>query len=171
MQRETFAPLCVLLAEAAPQPPRRTPGWPDAWFIRGKIPMTKRQVRVAILAALNPGPGEVFWDVGAGTGSVSVELAAASQGGTVYAVECEEPAMELIRQNREKFHVWNVRTISGRVPRALEDLPAPDAVFCGGQQGRNERNPPPCAEEKSRRSVMCELHCPGNAGNSPGILP
>ena len=138
MQRENFAPLCVLLAEAAPQPPRRMPGWPDAWFIRGKVPMTKRQVRATILAALNPGPEEVFWDVGAGTGSVSVELAAASQGGTVYAVECEEPALELIRQNREKFHTWNVQLISGRAPRALEDLPAPDAVFVGGSKGKME---------------------------------
>ena len=73
--------------------------------------------------------------MGAGTGSVSVELAAASQGGTVYAVECEEPALELIRQNREKFHTWNVQLISGRAPRALEDLPAPDAVFVGGSKG------------------------------------
>ena len=138
MAEKTFGRLCVLLAEAAPQPPRRTPGWPDDWFVRGKVPMTKRFVRAAVLAALGPHPGEVLWDVGAGTGSVSVELAAAAPGAAVYAVECEAPAQELLQQNRSKFHTWNLHCISGRAPEALADLPAPDAVFVGGSKGALE---------------------------------
>lgn len=131
-----FGPLCVLLAEAAPVPPRRTPGWPDEVFLRGNVPMTKRFVRAAILAALGPEPGETIWDVGAGTGSVSVELAAAVAGGAVYAVECEAAALALIHENRNKFHTWNLRVVEGAAPQALTDLPAPDAVFVGGSKGK-----------------------------------
>ena len=130
---EEFAPLSVLLAEAAPNMPRRTPGWPDGWFLRGAVPMTKQEVRAAALSKLAVAPGETCWDVGAGTGSVSVELAALC--GHVYAVECEAEACELIRQNREKFHAWNLTVIEGRAPEALNDLPAPDAVFLGGTRG------------------------------------
>lgn len=135
MASQTFAPLCVLLAEPAPVPPQRAPGWPDSWFIRGKVPMTKQYVRAAVLAALAVQPGQVAWDVGAGTGSVSVELAAAVRTGAVYAVECEEPALALIRQNREKLHAWNLHVVQGRAPQALEELPAPDVVFVGGSKG------------------------------------
>lgn len=135
MSRQTFAPLCVLLVEPAPMPPQRAPGWPDSCFIRGKVPMTKQYVRAAVLAALAVQPGQVAWDVGAGTGSVSVELAAAVRTGAVYAVECEEPALELIRQNREKLHAWNLHVVQGRAPQALEELPAPDVVFVGGSKG------------------------------------
>lgn len=130
---EKFAPLSVLLAEAAPTMPRRTPGWPDGWFLRGAVPMTKQEVRAAALSKLAVAPGETCWDVGAGTGSVSVELAALCSH--VYAVECEAEACELIRQNREKFHAWNLTVIEGRAPEALNDLPAPDAVFLGGTKG------------------------------------
>lgn len=130
---EEFAPLSVLLAEAAPTMPRRTPGWPDGWFLRGAVPMTKQEVRAAALSKLAVAPGETCWDVGAGTGSVSMELA--SLCGHVYAIECEAEACELIRQNREKFHAWNLTVIEGRAPEALDDLPAPDAVFLGGTKG------------------------------------
>lgn len=130
---EEFAPLSVLLAEAAPTMPRRAPGWPDGWFLRGAVPMTKQEVRAAALSKLAVAPGETCWDVGAGTGSVSVELAALC--GHVYAIECEAEACELIRQNREKFRAWNLTVIEGRAPEALNDLPAPDAAFLGGTKG------------------------------------
>ena len=133
LMEEKFAPLSVLLAEAAPISPKRTPGWPDGWFIRGKTPMTKQLVRAAALAKLAVTPRDVCWDVGAGTGSVSVELAVLSRG--VYAVEQNGEACSLIRQNREKFHAWNLNLVEGRAPAALESLPAPDAVFTGGSGG------------------------------------
>lgn len=136
MAARKFGPLCVLLAEAVPVPPQRTPGWPDEVFVRGNVPMTKRFVRAAIIAALGPEPGETIWDVGAGTGSISVELAAAVPGSVVYAVECELPAAALIRKNRCKFHAWNLRVVEGTAPQALTDLPVPDAVFVGGSKGK-----------------------------------
>lgn len=128
-----FAPLSVLLAEAAPTHPRRAPGIPDGEFQRGKVPMTKQEVRAAILGKLSVGPEDVCWDVGAGTGGVSVELAL--QARAVWAVERNPEALELLRANREKFCAWKLRIAEGRAPEALRGLPAPDAVFVGGSGG------------------------------------
>lgn len=130
LAEETFAPLSVLLAEPAPTPKRRTPGIPDAEFLRDKVPMTKQEVRAAVLAKLAVGPEDLCWDVGAGTGSVSVELALHSQA--VWAIEHKAEACELIRRNREKFCAWNLRVVEGHAPEALHELPAPDVVFLGG---------------------------------------
>lgn len=129
------APLSVLLVEHTVLPARRTPGFPDDAFIRGEVPMTKQEVRAAALAKLAVRPTDTLWDVGAGTGSVSVELALAAPRGHVYAVECAPDACALIRQNREKFHAYNLSLIEGTAPQVLADLPAPDAVFIGGTKG------------------------------------
>lgn len=128
-----FAPLSVLLAESAPAMPRRAPGWPDDWFLRGQAPMTKQLVRAAALAKLAVTPQDICWDIGAGTGSVSVELAAAAR--RVYAVECAPEACALIRKNREKHNAWNLTLVEGRAPGALGSLPPPQAVFIGGTRG------------------------------------
>ena len=129
------APLSVLLIEHTVLPARRVPGFPDDAFIRGEVPMTKQEVRAAALAKLAVRPTDTLWDVGAGTGSVSVELALAAPRGHVYAVECAPDACALIRQNREKFHAYNLSLIEGTAPQVLADLPAPDAVFIGGTKG------------------------------------
>lgn len=130
-----YAPLSVLLIEHTVLPARRIPGFPDDAFIRGEVPMTKQEVRAAALAKLAVRPTDTLWDVGAGTGSVSVELALAAPRGHVYAVECAPDACALIRQNREKFHAYNLSLIEGTAPQALADLPAPAAVFIGGTKG------------------------------------
>ena len=135
---QPFASLSVLLAEAAPRPQARCPGLPDGSFLRGSVPMTKQEVRAAALAKLGVRPADTLWDVGAGTGSVSVELALAAPQGRVFAVECQPEACALIRENREKFSAWNLQLVEGRAPQALEDLPAPDAVFIGGTKGGME---------------------------------
>ena len=128
-----FAPLNVLLCEPAPVCPRRTPGIPDREFVRGQVPMTKQEVRAVILSRLAVGPGDLCWDVGAGTGSVSVELAL--QARAVWAVERDGAACALTRANREKFGAWNLHLVQGSAPAALEDFPKPDAVFVGGSGG------------------------------------
>ena len=134
----SFPSLSVLLAEAAPRPPARCPGLPDGSFLRGDVPMTKQEVRAAALAKLGVRPADTLWDVGAGTGSVSVELALAAPQGRVYAVECEAAACALIRENKERFSAWNLQLVEGRAPQALRDLPIPDAVFIGGTKGSME---------------------------------
>ena len=131
----SFDGLSVLLAEAAPRPGVMGPGVPDELFCRGKVPMTKREVRAAALSRLRVQPGETCWDVGAGTGSVSIELALAARGGAVWAVEQNAAACDLIRLNRRRFGVWNLQLREGLAPAALADLPAPDAVFVGGTKG------------------------------------
>ena len=135
LAENAYAPLSVLLIEHTVLPARRTPGFPDDAFIRGEVPMTKQEVRAAALAKLAVRPTDTLWDVGAGTGSVSVELALAAPRGHVYAVECAPDACALIRQNREKFHAYNLSLIEGTAPQVLADLPAPDAVFIGGTKG------------------------------------
>ena len=97
--------------------------------------MTKQEVRAAVLAKLEVRDGEVYWDVGAGTGSVSVELALLAPRSAVYAVECKGEACALIRANRERFAAYNLTLVQGRAPQALEELPAPHGVFIGGSDG------------------------------------
>jgi precorrin-6Y C5,15-methyltransferase (decarboxylating) len=137
LAEKNYDPLSVMLVEKAPAPEitARGSGLADDLFLRGKVPMTKRDVRASILARLSPAPGEILWDVGAGTGSVSVEMAQAASMGQVYAVEINLEGVELIGKNRTRFGVWNLHVVEGMAPAALADLPAPDAVFLGGTKG------------------------------------
>ena len=96
--------------------------------------MTKQEVRAVILAKLAVKPSDLCWDIGAGTGSVSVELAL--QGKEVWAMEYRKDACELIKKNREKFCAWNLHLIQGKAPEALNGFPQPDKVFIGGSEGK-----------------------------------
>ncbi len=107
----------------------------DEAFIRGKVPMTKSEVRAVALSKLELLDGGIAYDVGAGTGSVAVEMALSMKHGHVYAVEEKEEGCELIRQNKERFGLHNLTVVQGRAPEALEGLPAPDRVFIGGSRG------------------------------------
>ena len=118
--RRRPATLSVLLVEAAEVLPR-APGLPDRAFRRGDVPMTKQEVRAAVLAKLAVRPEDILWDVGAGTGSVSVELALAAPGGRVYAVECRPEGCALIKANREKFRTRNLVLVEGLAPAALSE--------------------------------------------------
>ena len=131
------ASLSVLLVEgyAPPANAPRSQGLDDSVFLRGDVPMTKQEVRAAILAKLGVRDQEIYWDVGAGTGSVSVELALLAPRGHVYAVEYKGEACALIRANRERFAAYNLELVEGRAPQALQDLPVPDGIFVGGSEG------------------------------------
>ena len=111
-------------------------GIPDSEFVRlDGIPMTKSEVRAVIAAKLAARPDDVCWDVGAGTGSVTVELALSAYRGQVCAIERRADAMPLIAENCKSFHIGNVTTVCGDAPDALCGLPAPDVVFIGGSGG------------------------------------
>lgn len=135
-QRE-FAPLSVVLVDN-PAAARDSIHLPDSAFVRGDVPMTKEEVRSVILGKLRLHPGETAWDIGAGTGSVSVEMARAAFPGMICAVERGEEGCALIRENCRRLGVWNLRCVFGEAPGILEDLPVPDAVFVGGSGGELE---------------------------------
>ncbi|HML37858.1 MAG TPA: precorrin-6y C5,15-methyltransferase (decarboxylating) subunit CbiE [Bacillota bacterium] len=134
---EEFDSLAVMLVENEKLIPRTvsTHGISDELFLRGQVPMTKSEIRSVSLSKLRLRPGDVVYDIGAGTGSVSVELALQAYKGSVYAVECNEEALELIRWNAEQFEAWNLKVIAGKAPEALIGLPAPDCAFIGGSKG------------------------------------
>lgn len=133
-----FSPLSVVLVENQRAFARsvRTAGIADAEFIRGKAPMTKREVRAVVLSLLELSENAVAYDIGTGTGSVAVEMAFAARRGRVYAVDSDDEACALAGQNREAFGVFNMAIIRGAAPDALSSLPAPDAAFIGGSKGR-----------------------------------
>ena len=112
-----------------------TAGIPDSEFIRGDVPMTKEEIRILSLSKLQLTVGDCLLDVGAGTGSVSVEMARLLPESTVYAVEQKAKALELIRQNALKFETPNVKIIEGKAPEVLEGISGVNKIFIGGSGG------------------------------------
>ena len=149
-----FDTLSVMVAEAAERKGNLAPGIDDGEFIRGDVPMTKQIVRAAIVSKMNAAETDTIWDVGAGTGSVSVELAMKAAKGRVWAVEREPEGCVLIEENKKKFGVWNLNVVPGSAPDALQDLPAPDRVFIGGSDG-NLEGIIDTVLEKNDRALIC----------------
>lgn len=110
-------------------------GISDGEFLRGKAPMTKEEVRTVSLSKLRLSEDSVCYDVGAGTGSVSVEMALRAWMGQVYAIEKKEDALALLKENKKKFAVDNLVIIPGVAPEAMTELPAPTHAFIGGSSG------------------------------------
>ncbi|SFG52085.1 precorrin-6y C5,15-methyltransferase (decarboxylating) subunit CbiE [Pseudomonas sp. NFACC45] len=109
----------------------RLAGLPDAAFEHdGQL--TKRDVRAITLARLAPMPGELLWDVGAGSGSIGIEWMRAHPSCRALAIEADEGRQGLIERNRDALGVPGLQLIRGRAPQALEGLEPPDAVFIGG---------------------------------------
>lgn len=137
LAEKTFDSLAVMLVEnpAPTHPHLGAPRLLDADLQRGKTPMTKEAVRLFAVSRLAIAPDSVVWDIGAGTGSVSVSCAMAAYKGQVYAVERDEEALALIRANRERFGVWNLHVVAAEAPEALSGLPKPECVFIGGSGG------------------------------------
>lgn len=137
---QTFDDLNVMLIEfaggvASSRWPYASSGIPDELFIRGDVPMTKQEVRAVALAKLRLTATDTVWDVGAGTGSVSIEAALVARAGSVWAVERNAAGVRLIRENADAFGCGNVHAVTGVAPEALAKLPVPDAVFVGGSAG------------------------------------
>ena len=120
---------------ASPRWPYASSGIPDELFIRGDVPMTKQEVRAVALAKLRLTATDTVWDVGAGTGSVSIEAALVARAGSVWAVERNAAGVRLIRENADAFGCGNVHAVPGVASEVLAKLPVPDAVFVGGSAG------------------------------------
>ncbi|MCC5911095.1 MAG: precorrin-6Y C5,15-methyltransferase (decarboxylating) subunit CbiT [Clostridiaceae bacterium] len=113
-------------------------GIPDNYFIRGKVPMTKEEVRAVVLGKLRLKEQQTFIDVGAGTGSVSIEAALKLKEGKVYAIEFKEEALDLIEKNKEVFEIDNLEIVKGRAKEELEKIKEFDRIFIGGSGGELE---------------------------------
>lgn len=113
-----------------------TPGIADEEFIRGKVPMTKKEVREVSICKLCLYPGAVVYDIGSGTGSVAVEMAEMSPDIEVYALEQKPEAIELIEKNKEKFRLDNITVIQTKAPEGLMNLKMPTHAFIGGSGGK-----------------------------------
>ncbi|MDO5335920.1 MAG: precorrin-6A reductase [Eubacteriales bacterium] len=129
-------PLSVICAvnEAA----RPLPGafaLPDEAFVRGKAPMTKEEIRTISISKLRLLEDSVCYDIGAGTGSVAIEMALRAHQGRVYAIEKKEEAVRLLYENKKRFAVDNLCIISGTAPDAMRELEPPTHAFIGGSSG------------------------------------
>ena len=130
-----YSSLTVLIIENPSFDSRIRTGIDDEEFIRGKVPMTKSEVRAVCLSKLSLSPDDIAYDIGCGTGSVTIEMAFSAYDGKVYAFDKNEEAISLLEQNCQKFHLDNVEAICGLAPECLKDLPVPDVAFIGGSSG------------------------------------
>lgn len=130
----------------------------DGEFIRGQVPMTKEEIRILSVSKLNLNRNSICYDVGAGTGSVSVEMAVKASQGYVYAVEKNAEAVELLKNNKKKFMADNLEIVEGLAPEALRGLPAPTHVFIGGSSGNMDQIVSEILE-KSEDNVRFVINC------------
>ncbi len=114
-----------------------TPGIPDEFFERlEEVPITKEEVRVVQISKARLSPDQIVYDIGCGSGSVSIEAALQIKpSGKVYAIDFDPKAIELTKKNLTKFGISNVTVISGNATEKIVELPAADAIFIGGTGG------------------------------------
>lgn len=146
VQEHCFAPLNVVVlhrpqAEDTLERPENLPlvGLPDTAFYRfpdRPALMTKKEIRLLILGELAPLEGDVIWDIGAGTGSISIELSRLRPQARLYAIEKTAIGFALIKKNAKRLAPGSISVIQGSAPKALENLPLPNRVFIGGSGGQ-----------------------------------
>lgn len=135
LEQGTYDGLCVALVENPKASNVLRTCIDDDEFLRGKAPMTKSEIRSLSVAKLHLPKDAVVYDVGAGTGSVTIELALQAVDGMVYAIERNEEACGLVEENKRKFGTPNIEVIHGLAPEAMETLPVPTHAFIGGSAG------------------------------------
>ena len=137
-----FSPLniMILLREKPRTGPRQILGIPEASFHRRRDGLiTKQEVRAVSLAKLALTENSIVWDIGAGSGAVSIEASLLIRKGRVFAIEKNDKDVAIIRKNLRKFNVPNVEVVQAFAPDGLNNLPDPTAVFIGGSGGRMEK--------------------------------
>ena len=115
----------------------KTPGIPDENFERvDKVPITKEEIRTIQISKARLKPGQIIYDIGCGSGSISVEAALQIESsGKVLAIDFDENAIELTKKNAEKFQISNILTIFGNAKEKILELEEADAIFIGGTGG------------------------------------
>jgi len=132
-----FAPLSLLLL-LREREPERAFGIPEEEFAHRRGLITKQEIRAIVLSKLRLSERSILWDIGAGSGSVSIEASFLARKGRIFAVERDPEQVRLLKENVRKFEAWNVEVIRAEAPEGLSELPDPDAVFIGGSGGRME---------------------------------
>ena len=119
----------------------KTPGIPDEYFERvEKVPITKEEVRTIQISKARLKPGQIVYDVGCGSGSISVEAALqVESSGKILAIDFDEKAIELTKKNAEKFQISNITTIFGNAKEKILELEQSDAIFIGGTGGDTQK--------------------------------
>jgi precorrin-6B C5,15-methyltransferase / cobalt-precorrin-6B C5,C15-methyltransferase len=135
MPKQSWSPLNTLAIHCIPSSTAkvwsRLAGLPDDAFVHdGQI--TKREVRAATLAALNPSPDQTLWDIGAGCGSVAIEWCRSTRGCQAFAIEPDKDRQQMITQNADQLGAARLFIFNGKAPEAYAGLPKPDAIFIGG---------------------------------------
>jgi len=138
LAEKNFGPLSVMLVfnDKVSKRDYAAHGLPDEMFSRGKAPMTKQEVRSIVLSKLRLKPSDTVFDIGAGTGSVAVEMALLLTDGAVYALEKDGEAVGLLQKNKQLFSAYNLHIRQTVAPDGLAELPVPDKVFIGGSGGK-----------------------------------
>ncbi len=150
LQDLRFDPLNVMILKRKPNTPDQPRagakisrfGNPDDVFAQSRPKtglITQAEVRAVALAQMDLQPGDVAWDVGAGSGSVAIEMAQLVAPGTVFAIEQDTADFHLIQANIDTFGIKNVKPVFGSAPAVFDGLPAPDAIFVGGNGGEVAR--------------------------------
>jgi len=134
------------------------PGIADELFIRGEVPMTKQEIRILTLSKARITENSVVADIGAGTGSISIEAAKIAFKGMVYAIEKKAEAIDLIQKNQEKFSAENLIVMQQEAPSGMEELPACDAIIIGGS-GRRLEAILTAADKKLKLGGWIVLNC------------
>ena len=119
----------------------KTPGIPDEYFERvEKVPITKEEVRTIQISKARLKPGQIVYDVGCGSGSISVEAALqVESSGKILAIDFDEKAIELTKKNAEKFQISNITTIFGNAKEKILELEQSDVIFIGGTGGDTQK--------------------------------
>lgn len=127
-------PLSVLLIENHKATPHQL-GLCDDAFLRDQVPMTKSEIRTLSIAKLQLTAQSVVWDIGAGTGSVAIEMARVAHQGAVIAIEKNDKALALLAQNKQRFATDHLQILRGTAPAVLQPLDPPTHAFIGGSSG------------------------------------
>jgi precorrin-6Y C5,15-methyltransferase (decarboxylating) len=134
-ENESFEdPVSLIALNESPTNPYKSLS--DSDFIRGKAPMTKATVRRLVTSLMELEPGDTVYDIGAGTGSVTCQMAYGARDSFVYAMEKIPERIELIEKNMDKTGAYNIKPLCGEASELIKDLPLPDKVFIGGSSGR-----------------------------------
>lgn len=135
-QNQTFNEPNVLILKRVPSESKPDPevclGAPDEWYEHERGLITKAEIRAVTLSKLQLLPHHVLWDLGAGSGSISIEASMFLSKGQIYAVEKDPERVRQMEANRARFGVWNLHINQSALPQGLEKLPAPDRIFIGG---------------------------------------